>query len=98
MYHIHYPCTKNRRYYKKFIIKHPNATVKKSGNNGAMMYFYLSNPKLIEKWSSNLKVLSCSPLFKDIPTNKDWDGSTRIMMRIVNLIKMLKFVHLRFEK
>lgn len=62
-----------------------------------MMYFYVNNPKTIEKWSSNIKILSCSPFFKHIPTNKDWDGSTRIMMRIVNLIKMLKFVHIRFE-
>lgn len=82
----------------KFALNFSNATVKKSGNNGAMMYFYVNNPKSIEKWSSTIKVLSCSPFFKDIPTNKDWDGSTRIMMRIVNLIKMLKFVHLRFKK
>ncbi|EOP28468.1 hypothetical protein IG5_01581 [Bacillus toyonensis] len=82
----------------KFALNLSNATVKKSGNNGAMMYFYVNNPKSIEKWSSSIKVLSCSPFFKGIPTNKDWDGSTRIMMRIVNVIKMLKFVHLRFEK
>ena len=62
------------------------------------MYFYINNPKTLEKWSSNIKVLSCFPFFKNIPTNNDWDGSTRIMMRIVNLIKMLKFVHLQFEK
>ncbi|WP_242273087.1 class I SAM-dependent methyltransferase [Bacillus cereus group sp. BfR-BA-01310] len=82
----------------KFALKLSNATVKKSGNNGAMMHFHVNNPKAIEKWSSNIKVLSCSPFFKDIPTKKNWDGSTRIMMRIVNLIKMLKFVHLRFGK
>ncbi|EJR04784.1 MULTISPECIES: class I SAM-dependent methyltransferase [Bacillus cereus group] len=82
----------------KFALTLSNATVKKSGNNGAMMYFYVNNPKSIERWSSNIKILSCSPFFKHIPTNKDWDGSTRIMMRIVNLIKMLKFVHIRFEK
>ncbi|WP_439955275.1 hypothetical protein, partial [Klebsiella quasipneumoniae] len=72
----------------KFALKLSNSTVKKSGNNGAMMYFYVNNPKIIEKWSSNIKVLNCSPFFKDIPTNKDWDGSTRIMIKIVNLIKM----------
>ena len=43
------------------------------------------------------KSIESLPFFKDIATNKDWDGSTRIMMRIVNLIKMLKFVHLRFK-
>ncbi len=51
------------------------------------MYFYINNPKTLEKWSPNIKVLSCSPFFKNIPTNKGWDGSTRIMIRIVKLNK-----------
>ncbi len=32
----------------KFALNLSNATVKKSGNNGAMMYFYVNNPKSIE--------------------------------------------------
>ncbi|MFD0770091.1 class I SAM-dependent methyltransferase [Bacillus sp. CGMCC 1.60114] len=81
----------------KFALGLSNRTVKKSGNKGAMMYFYVNNPKSMEKWSSKIKVLNCESFFKGIPTKKQWESSTRVMVRIVDLIKMLKFVHLRFE-
>lgn len=82
----------------KFAVKISNRTVEKTGNKGAKMYFYANNPKVLESWSPKIKVVSCESYFKGIPASKEWDGSTVLMMRIVNFFKMLKFVHLRFER
>ena len=82
----------------KFAVKISNRTVEKTGNKGAKMHFYVNNPKVIEGWSPNLKVVSCEAYFKGIPVSREWESGTRLMVRLVDLIKMLKFVHLRFLK
>ncbi|WP_430135971.1 class I SAM-dependent methyltransferase [Neobacillus pocheonensis] len=80
----------------KFAINISNRTVEKTGNKGAKMYFYVNNPKVLEGWSSRIKVLTCEPYFKGIPASKKWEGATRVMVRVVDLLKMLKFIHIRF--
>ncbi|PGY08325.1 class I SAM-dependent methyltransferase [Bacillus sp. AFS031507] len=82
----------------KFMLKTSNRTVEKTGNKGAKMYFYVNNPKVLEDWSSKIKVLSCESYFKGIVASKNWESGTRLMMRVVDLFKMLKFVYLRFER
>lgn len=82
----------------KFALKTSNRTVEKTGNKGAKMYFYVNNPKVFEGWSSKIKVLSCESYFKGIPASKKWESGTRVMVRAVDLLKMMKFVHLRFER
>lgn len=80
----------------KFAVKISNRTVEKTGNKGAKMYFYVNNAKVLESWSPSIKVVSSEGYFKGIPVSKEWESGTRLMVRLVNLIKMLKFVHLRF--
>ncbi|MCM3729623.1 class I SAM-dependent methyltransferase [Neobacillus cucumis] len=80
----------------KFAVNISNRTVEKTGNKGAKMYFYVNNPRILESWSPNIKIVSSEPYFKGIPVSKQWEGGTRLMVRLVDLIKMLKFVHLRF--
>lgn len=82
----------------KFALKTSNRTVEKAGNKGAKMYFYVNNPKVLEDWSSKIKVISCQSYFKGIRINKKWESGTRVMVRAVDLLKMMKFVHLRFER
>lgn len=82
----------------KFALKISNRTVEKTGNKGAKMYFYVNNPKVFEDWSSKIKVLSCESYFKGIPVSKKWESGTRVMVRVVDLLKMMKFVYLRFER
>lgn len=80
----------------KFALNISNRTVEKTGNKGAKMYFYVNNPKTLEDWSSKIKVLSCKSYFEGIPTSKRWESATRVMVRMVDILKMMKFVHLRF--
>jgi hypothetical protein len=82
----------------KFALNISNRTVEKTGNKGAKMYFYVNNPKVLEGWSSKIKVLSSEAYFKGIPASKRWESGTRLMVRMVDLLKMMKFVHLRFAK
>ncbi len=82
----------------KSAIKISNRTVEKTGNKGAKMYFYVNQPKVLEGWSSKINVLSCESYFKGIPASKKWESGTRVMVRVVDLFKMMKFVHLRFER
>ncbi|MEH7308993.1 class I SAM-dependent methyltransferase [Neobacillus drentensis] len=82
----------------KMMLKVSNRTVEKTGNKGAKMYFYVNNPKLLETWSPKIKVLSCKSYFKGIPASKKWESGTRVMVRLIDLFKMMKFVHLRFER
>jgi len=81
----------------KYAVKIANRTVEKAGNNGAKMYFYINSPKVIEKWSAKINVVSVERYYKGIPLNEKWESGTRFMVKIVDLIKMLKFVHLHFK-
>lgn len=80
----------------KFAVNISNRTVEKTGNKGAKMYFYVNNPKVLEGWSPKIKLLSCESYFKGIPANKKWESATRVMVRAVDFLRMMKFVQLRF--
>ncbi|WP_342043058.1 class I SAM-dependent methyltransferase [Bacillus sp. OTU2372] len=82
----------------KFAVNISNRIVEKTGNKGAKMYFYVNNPRILESWSPNIKLISTESYFKGIPVSKQWESGTRLMVRLVDLIKMLKFVHLRFNQ
>ncbi|MCM3117417.1 class I SAM-dependent methyltransferase [Neobacillus sp. MER 74] len=82
----------------KMMLNISNRTVEKTGNKGAKMYFYVNNPKALEGWSPNIKLLSSVSYFKGIPARKEWESGTRVMVRLIDLFKLLKFIHLGFEK
>ena len=82
----------------KFAVNISNRTVEKTGNKGAKMYFYVNKPRILESWSPNIQVVSSEPYFKGIPVSKEWESGTRLMVRLVDIIKMLKFVHVRFNQ
>lgn len=78
-------------------VKKSNRMVQKTGNKGAMMYFYVNNVKDIEEWSPNIHAVACEKYFLGIPANKKWSSGIRFMMRASDWLKMMKFVHLRFS-
>jgi O-methyltransferase involved in polyketide biosynthesis len=82
----------------KMMLNISNRTVEKTGNKGAKMYFYVNNPKALEDWAPNIMLLSSVSYFKGIPASKEWESGTRVMVRMIDLFKLMKFVHLRFEK
>jgi O-methyltransferase involved in polyketide biosynthesis len=81
----------------KTALKVSNRMVRKSGNKGAMMYFYINNPKIFTSWSPLLRLKSVEPYFKNIKRDKRWKISTKMNMTFCDLLRMVSFYHLRFE-
>ncbi|MDR1557212.1 MAG: hypothetical protein LBS88_09320, partial [Tannerellaceae bacterium] len=81
----------------KMALKISNSMVKKSGNNAAMMYFYVNNPKIFASWSPLLHFKSVDPFLKNIKRNRRWKISTIMNMMLCDLFKMANFHHLKFE-
>ncbi|UZQ48508.1 class I SAM-dependent methyltransferase [Clostridium kluyveri] len=79
-------------------VKRSNNMIKKTGNKGAIMYFYVNDAKKFQSWSSAIKLVSCEGYFKNIPFNKQWSLRLRLMMRMSDWTHMMKFVYLRFLK
>ncbi len=79
-------------------VKKSNRMVEKTGNKGAMMYFYVNDLKALESWSPNIRAIACEKYFKGIPVNRQWGLGIRFMMKISDRINMMKFIHLRFSE
>ncbi len=72
--------------------------LKKTGNKGAIMHFYVNDIKDLEHWSPDIQAVACEKYFKGIPVNRQWSFGIRFMMKIMDRINMMKFIHLRFSK
>jgi O-methyltransferase involved in polyketide biosynthesis len=81
----------------KTAVKKSNSMVRKSGNKGAQMFFYVNNPDKFEQWSNKIKLIDVLPFFKSIQKNKKWKLSTRIFMVLFDVLKMMKFIVLQFK-
>jgi O-methyltransferase involved in polyketide biosynthesis len=81
----------------KSAVKKSNSMVRKSGNKGAEMFFYVNSPNKFEQWSTKIKLIDVLPFFKSIPKSKKWKLSTRIFMAMFDAFKMMKFIVLRFK-
>lgn len=82
----------------KTAIGFSNRMVQKSGNRGAMMYFYVNSNTKIEKWSPEIKSVVCTNYFKGIPWKKNWSFSSKMRKSMIDLFKMMKFVEIEFKK
>jgi O-methyltransferase involved in polyketide biosynthesis len=84
----------------KSAVKKSNAMVRKSGNKGAQMFFYVNNPNKFEQWSNKIKLIDVLPFFKSVPKNtknKKWELKTRIFVVLCDVFKMAKFIVLQFK-
>jgi O-methyltransferase involved in polyketide biosynthesis len=81
----------------KTALKVSNRMVRKTGNKGAIMYFYINNPKVFTSWSPLLHLKSAEPYFKHVIMDKRWKISTKLNMIFCNLLKMVSFYHIKFE-
>jgi O-methyltransferase involved in polyketide biosynthesis len=82
----------------KTALRISNRMVRKSGNKDAIMYFYINNPKVFASWSLSLHLKSAEPYFKDIKRDRRWKISTRVNMMFCDVLKMVSFYHLKFER
>jgi O-methyltransferase involved in polyketide biosynthesis len=81
----------------KTAVKKSNSMVRKSGNKGAQMFFYVNDAEIFEQWSKKIKLIDVLPFFKSIPRNKKWKFQTRILMVLCDVFKMTKFIVLQFK-
>jgi O-methyltransferase involved in polyketide biosynthesis len=81
----------------KTALKVSNRMVKKSGNKGATMYFYINTPKIFTLWSPLLHLKSVDSCFKNIKKDKRWKISTRMNMAFIDLFRMVSFYHIKFK-
>jgi O-methyltransferase involved in polyketide biosynthesis len=81
----------------KSMVKKSNQKVRKSGNRGAQMFFYVDKPNEFEQWSNKIKLIDVLPFFRSIQKNKKWKLSTRIFMGLCDVLKMMKFIILQFK-
>ena len=81
----------------KRAIAFSNRMVKKTGNHGAMMYFYVNSGKKIKSWSADISDVNCLKYFENLPRNKNWSFQSRIRMGMLDGLKMTKFVHVKFR-
>jgi hypothetical protein len=61
------------------------------------MFFYVNNPDKFEQWSKKIKLTDVLPFFKSIQKSKKWKFSTRMLMTLCDVFKMMKCIILRFE-
>ena len=80
----------------KLAVNFSNRMVKKAGNQGAAMYFYVNQAKALRDWSPNVVLARAIPFFQGIPRRKAWKRSTRRKMFYLGGFGMMKFIHMRF--
>ena len=74
-----------------------NRMVKKTGNHGAMMNFYVNSSKKIENWSPDILSAKCERFFSGIPRSEKWGIQLCIQSSMLDRFKMMKFVHVKFR-
>ena len=71
-----------------------NRMVKKSGNNGAQMHFYVNGAKPLYAWSPKIKSVEILPFFHGVRHLEKWSAGTRIQMRLCDLLGIGKYVRI----
>ncbi len=65
---------------------------------GIDIKFGLGNArKQIPSWTKRAKVLDWFPMFSRVPWNPRWKWKTRMMMRLSDWLKVVTFVHIKFQ-
>ena len=72
--------------------KMSNRMVRKSGNTGAEMHFYVNGVKPLYAWPPKIKSVEILPFFHGVKHIKKWSAGTCIQMRFCDLLGMGKYV------
>jgi len=76
--------------------EYSNRSMKASGNEDALLRFAIDDPQELEGWSDQIKLLSCTPYFKDIPRYSELEEITRQYMDMADTQGMSKYIRLYF--
>ena len=74
-----------------------NRMVKNTGNHGAMMYFYVNGGSKVKKWSPAISEVVCQKYFAGVPRQKGWSFPSKMRMRMLDGLNMIKFVYVKFR-
>lgn len=77
-------------------VEKSNEMVRKTGNKGAQMYFYVNNPQAIQRWSPMIRTVDIEPYSKGIPHKNRWSLKLRMQMAFMDKLGLMKFVHIKF--
>lgn len=80
----------------KRAVSFSNRMVRKSGNNGAMMHFYVNDAQALKGWSPNIKRVTSERYFNGVPRKKSWSTQTRMRMSMLDALGMMKYVKIEF--
>jgi O-methyltransferase involved in polyketide biosynthesis len=73
-----------------------NNTVRKSGNTGAQMHYFVSSQRDIKGWSEHIDSVRVMPYFSGIKRQKNWEAKTKFSMFFGDALEMTHFVEIRF--
>ena len=71
--------------------------VRKSGNKGAQMHFYVNGTKPLYAWSPKIVSAEILPFFGNVRHIRKWSAGTRIQMKLCDLLGMGKYVRIRWH-
>ena len=74
-----------------------NRYVKKTGNDGARLYFGLNNAvRFFASVSPKIRLLAAYPFYSLIPPDRSWAASARFRMGFSDFFRMVKLVRVEF--
>jgi O-methyltransferase involved in polyketide biosynthesis len=72
----------------KTAIKMSNRMVRKTGNKGSEMYFYVNDPRKLESWSPKIRRVESVPFFGELRKDKRFKLSTKMTIWGLEKLKM----------
>jgi O-methyltransferase involved in polyketide biosynthesis len=77
-------------------VKIANNKVRKAGNTGAQMHYYVKSEKDIRGWSEHISEAIVSPFFKGIQRQREWEAATKLSMFFGDALRMVYMLEIRF--
>lgn len=81
----------------KMAVGFSNRMVKKTGNKGAMMHFYVNSERSIAEWTPKIDHVASERYFAEIPKKERWGLSIRMRMAMMDSFGMMKFIRVVFS-
>jgi O-methyltransferase involved in polyketide biosynthesis len=81
----------------KTAVKISNRMVRKAGNKGSEMHFYVNNMQKLKSWSSNIRKVDGVPFFGSLWKENRLKLSTRVTMQAFDTLKMGQLISVQWE-
>jgi O-methyltransferase involved in polyketide biosynthesis len=82
----------------KTAVKISNRMVRKTGNKGSEMYFFVNEPEKLKDWSPKIREVESVQFFGDLWKDKRFKLSTRISMLTFDKLKMGYIIGIKWNE